>query len=621
MKESVMPEAVEVGLGDSEAQRASALFTTHQQRIHQQTDRMFACLMLIQWVAALGAALWLSPRTWAGTTSQTHLHVWTALFLGGAITLYPIFLAWRRPGAAVTRHVIAIGQLLMSGLLIHLTGGRIETHFHVFGSLAFLAFYRDWRVLITGTVVTALDHLLRGLLFPQSIYGIETVAAWRWLEHAGWVIFEDVFLVISCRWGLRELRDICERDARLEASNTDLEQKVTLRTTLLREANSRLEALATTDPLTGLPNHRALVDLIDKEIERSRRYERPCSLLFLDLDHFKALNDTCGHSAGDQALQEFGTVLQTALRQIDTVGRWGGEEFVVLLPEMDTEMALIVGERLRSTVAEHLFQAGGGLYLTCSAGAATYPSDTQHRSELLEAADRAMYAAKQLGRNQVFAFADPIVKTLETEGAGSREEIILQGTVEALAGLVEVRDAYTGQHTEGVVLLAKLLAKEMHLDAAEERVLTLVARLRDIGKVAVPDAILQKLGRLTKDEWVKMRMHPVIGAEVTSHVPTLRMASPGIRGHHERWDGKGYPDGLAGENIPLAARIVAVADAYRTMLTERCFRPAFSASEAMEELKRCAGSQFDPVVVQALERLDPKSLAPEVAPVSEVAGL
>lgn len=594
---------VSIEVEGTEARRADALFAEHQRRIHRHTDRMFAVLMLIQWLAAIIAALVLSPRTWAGAVSQTHIHVWTAFLLGGVITLYPVLLAWKQAGAAITRHVIAIGQLLMSGLLIHLTGGRIETHFHVFGSLAFLAFYRDWRVLITGTVVTATDHALRGLLFPQSIYGIADREVWRWLEHAGWVAFEDAFLIISCYWGLQELRGICERDARLEANNIDLEQKVERRTTLLREANARLEALATTDPLTGLPNHRALVDLIDKEIERSRRFERPCALLFLDLDHFKALNDTCGHGAGDLALQELGTVIKEGLRAIDTIGRWGGEEFVVMLPESDAMTALHVGERLRALVAAHLFQAGGGLYMTCSVGVAAYPEDALVRSDLLEAADRAMYAAKQMGRNQVLAFSDPIVRTLETEGPGSREEAILQGTVEALASMVDVRDAYTGQHTTGVVLLAGRIAQEMQLDTAEARLVTLVAKLRDIGKVAVPDAILQKPGPLTEEEWVKMRAHPVIGAEVTSRVPTLRMASPGIRGHHERWDGAGYPDGLAGEAIPLAARIVAVADAFRSIITERRFRAARSYGDAMEELNRCAGAQFDPTVVRAVEQI------------------
>src|ERR1051325_6064412 len=163
-----------------------------------------------QWTAAIPSAAILSPRAWTGTHSQIRLHLFAAVVLGGIITAFPVFLALRHSGQAFTRHAVAVGQMLMSGLLIHLTGGRIETHFHVFGSLAFLAFYRDWRVLITGTVVTALDHLLRGFLFPQSIYGIQGVEMWRWLEHAGWVIFEDAFLVISCQWGLRELRRLCD---------------------------------------------------------------------------------------------------------------------------------------------------------------------------------------------------------------------------------------------------------------------------------------------------------------------------------------------------------------------------------------------------------------------------
>src|SRR5262249_9977813 len=142
--------------------RAAELFRAQQQRIFKSTDRLFAALMLMQWLASIAAACWISPRTWAGAESQIHLHVWAAIFLGGVISLFPIALALLRPGQTSTRFIIAVGQLLMSALLIHLTGGRIETHFHVFGSLAFLAFYRDWRVLIPATLVTALDHLLRG---------------------------------------------------------------------------------------------------------------------------------------------------------------------------------------------------------------------------------------------------------------------------------------------------------------------------------------------------------------------------------------------------------------------------------------------------------------------------
>jgi PAS domain S-box-containing protein len=197
--------------------RAESLFREHQQSIYKHTDRMFAILMSVQWVAGVAASLWISPKTWAGSSSQTHLHVWAAVFLGNTISLFPVALAIFRPGKASTRHTIAVGQMLMSSLLIHLTGGRIETHFHVFGSLAFLSFYRDWRVLIPATVVVALDHFLRGVFWPQSVYGVLTVSQWRWLEHAGWVIFESVFLVMACLRSTREMRDIATRTAEVEA--------------------------------------------------------------------------------------------------------------------------------------------------------------------------------------------------------------------------------------------------------------------------------------------------------------------------------------------------------------------------------------------------------------------
>ncbi|MGE0535253.1 MAG: ATP-binding protein [Pirellulales bacterium] len=184
---------------------------------------MFAVLMAYQWLAAVVAALWISPRTWHGSASQTHLHVIMAELLGGVLASVPIVLAMRYPGQAFTRHTIAIAQVLFSTLLIHLTGGRIETHFHVFGSLAFLAFYGDWALLIAPTLIVAADHFLRGLYFPQSVYGVLVVSPWRWLEHAGWVLFEDLFLILSCRRNVAELRLVARRTAELSERTTELE--------------------------------------------------------------------------------------------------------------------------------------------------------------------------------------------------------------------------------------------------------------------------------------------------------------------------------------------------------------------------------------------------------------
>jgi PAS domain S-box-containing protein len=201
---------------DPSAARAAELFTRYQQNTYRQTDRLFALLMGVQWIAGVAFALWVSPLAWEGPVSRTHLHVWAAVVLGGIISLFPALLGLFRPGQPSTRYTIATAQMLMGGLLIHLTGGRIETHFHVFGSLAFLPFYRDWRVLVPATIVVALDHLLRGIFWPQSVYGVLVASNWRWLEHAAWVIFEDIFLVVSCVRSVAEMRERAHRTAALE---------------------------------------------------------------------------------------------------------------------------------------------------------------------------------------------------------------------------------------------------------------------------------------------------------------------------------------------------------------------------------------------------------------------
>src|SRR5687767_2334320 len=200
----------------STSDRARQLFAEAWHLIHHRTDRLFAGLMAFQWLMGIAFALWVSPLAWDGPVSRTHLHVWAAIVLGGFISLFPALLGLFRPGLPSTRYVIAVAQMLMGALLIHLTGGRIETHFHVFGSLAFLAFYRDWRVLIPATIVVALDHMLRGFFWPQSVYGVMVASQWRWLEHAAWVLFEDVFLFVACRRSITEMKETADRTAALE---------------------------------------------------------------------------------------------------------------------------------------------------------------------------------------------------------------------------------------------------------------------------------------------------------------------------------------------------------------------------------------------------------------------
>ncbi|HVW00525.1 MAG TPA: ATP-binding protein, partial [Planctomycetaceae bacterium] len=226
-----MPEPeLPLALDASAERHAEMLYRRHEQAVCRLTDRVFACLLFAQWLFGILLAAFVSPLTWAGTASGTHPHVWSAIFLGGAISSLPIFLALRFPGRILTRHVIAVAQALTSVLLIHLTGGRIETHFHVFGSLAFLSFYRDWRVLMTASLVVAADHLFRGVFFPQSVFGVLDASWTRALEHAGWVIFEDVFLTFSCVRGQIEMREIARRETQLVVLNQSIEHKVADRT-------------------------------------------------------------------------------------------------------------------------------------------------------------------------------------------------------------------------------------------------------------------------------------------------------------------------------------------------------------------------------------------------------
>ena len=197
--------------------RADERFRAHWLEIATWTARFFARLLVGQWLFAIAIALVVSPYAWEGKTRTVHVHVWFAIFLGAAINAFPVALALRRAGWVVTRHVIAAAQMLWSALLIHLTGGRIETHFHVFGSLGILAFYRDWPVLVTATLMVVADHLIRGLFWPESVYGIASPEWWRFLEHAFWVLFSVVFLAMSCRRALKEMRMMAERGAHIEA--------------------------------------------------------------------------------------------------------------------------------------------------------------------------------------------------------------------------------------------------------------------------------------------------------------------------------------------------------------------------------------------------------------------
>ncbi|MEO7714902.1 MAG: diguanylate cyclase [Capsulimonas sp.] len=381
----------------------------------------------------------------------------------------------------------------------------------------------------------------------------------------------------------------------------ELEHRVAERTTELREANERLQKMLHTDPLTGLLNHRASVAALDLEIERCARYSRGCAMMIVDIDDFKPFNDSFGHEAGDSLLAEIGSVIRKRLRAIDIVGRWGGEEFIIILPELDSAQALAAAEAVRSTVGSHAFGAGEGR-VTCSVGVGAYPQDGAYRAGIISVVDRALQGAKRLGRNQARVASDPAVMMLD-DISENPDSQILQGEVAALAMLVAVRDCYTGRHTDDVAELAKSIALGLGLSEEEADVIGLVGQLHDIGKVGIPDAVLQKTASLSEEEWMVMRTHPSVGSDILLQMPTLQHIAVAVRAHHERWDGGGYPDRLTGEEIPLAARIVSIADSFGAITSDRPYRKGRGYQAGVEELRRCAGRQFDPTVVEAAVRV------------------
>ncbi|MEA2388196.1 MAG: hypothetical protein QOG41_969 [Thermoleophilaceae bacterium] len=368
----------------------------------------------------------------------------------------------------------------------------------------------------------------------------------------------------------------------------------------------RLSSAARTDSLTGLVNRRGFEELFETELERARRSGRPLSTIVADLDGFKAINDRYGHAAGDRALEKLSTILQTVKRRVDTAARIGGEEFAVIAPDSDHHAAYILAERMRREVRETF--TGDQIPLTISLGVATFPRHGATPEALIGGADEALYAAKKLGRDRTVVYNPEIAETLmvatgQTTPRAERHS----STVLALAEVIDIRDSGTASHSETVGRYAGAIARELGLPQ------DLVERVRfggivhDVGKIGIPDSVLRKPGWLSDDDWIEMRRHPEIGARILRGA-NLDDIGEWVLHHHERPDGQGYPEGKSGNEIPLEARILAVADAYEAMTSDRVYRPAMSQQAARDELRSCAGAQFDPRVVDAfltlLERAD-----------------
>jgi diguanylate cyclase (GGDEF)-like protein/putative nucleotidyltransferase with HDIG domain len=356
----------------------------------------------------------------------------------------------------------------------------------------------------------------------------------------------------------------------------------------------RAMRLALTDPLTGLGNHRHFHECLERELRHAHERRLSLTLCLVDVDDFKRINDRFGHPAGDRVLSQ----LAARLRQTGEAFRLGGDEFALLLPGYDENDALTAATSVVDRIsALQLDQLGS---VTVSVGLATSPAHAADRDELIRLADSALYWAKEYGKNRVRAYRPDVIELAELKRLASGPDRAARFRAAAsLARAVDARDVYTGSHSQRVADLAARTARRLGLPEEEVELTRLAASLHDLGKLAIPEEILRKPGPLTDPERMVLERHPQIGFRMLESLGVDPVAD-WVLHHHERWDGSGYPDGLPGDEIPLGARIIFVADAYDAMTSERVYRGRVDPEQAIAELRRCAGSQFDPGIVNAL---------------------
>jgi diguanylate cyclase (GGDEF)-like protein len=389
-----------------------------------------------------------------------------------------------------------------------------------------------------------------------------------------------------------------------------------LRRSFERLATHLTEArtLASVDVLTQVLNRQAVFARLNEELMRAARYGRPLSTILVDLDHFKRLNDSHGHAAGDRVLHAVAAVLRDNVRAVDAVGRYGGEEFLIVLPETDVDAAASLAEKLRRLVGStpiHL-EDGTRLSIALSAGVAGGLGPHLRLDALVRDADAALYSAKALGRDQVFVFHEveedlpvrrAVISPAAREAAVEVGEAAVRAATDALVDALVGRDPWAGRPSTLIARVSMSLARSMGLPEREIERIRVASLLHDLGKLAIPDEILSKPGQLAEREWRVVAEHPKIGQVVLEQAGALRDAAAIVLHHHEWYDGRGYPHGLHGEEIPIGARIVSIADAYEAMIAGRPYRGAITHQAAMTELRRNAGVQFDPDLVDQFAAL------------------
>ena len=364
---------------------------------------------------------------------------------------------------------------------------------------------------------------------------------------------------------------------------------------------SQAKNKANVDELTGLFNHRHFHERLHEEVSRSSRYGDIFSLLMIDLDGFKSYNDIHGHLHGDKILKKAGEIIRNNIRAIDVPARYGGDEFSAILPKSSIDSALRIASRLRNAVESEFNNESSPI--TCSVGVAVWPTDGLMKEALIHAADTALYQAKKMGRNRVYT-ASKLATLKVSEKSTDQESSNVVDTIYALAATVDAKDHYTYGHSNKVSKYACEIATELGYSEERIQVIKIAGLLHDIGKIGVSDDILGKKQSLDDSDWKPIHSHPEMGVSILRHVDSIKECLPGVLCHHEHYDGTGYPQGLKGENIPLEARILAVADSYDAMTSSRLYHEnPHAPGWAVEELIRCSGTQFDPNVVNVFVKI------------------
>ena len=367
--------------------------------------------------------------------------------------------------------------------------------------------------------------------------------------------------------------------------------------TALQNARLYSEAAerANRDSVTRLFNHRAVQEQLHATLARCRRSGGHFSIVMMDLNNFKFFNDTYGHPVGDDVLRNVARALEEASRESDVLGRYGGDEFIMMLPDTDAQGTLEACARIQTALDARYLEpvAGTRLPISISFGWSTYPADGENVLDLLTAADQHLYNHKRGDASRLISQAKTAnqeeMRRLKNRAVGGSF-----GVLDALVTAIDNKDHYTRHHSEEVTYLSLLVARELGYSEQQLEAVRISGLLHDVGKIAVPDDVLRHPGKLSREQWEIMQQHPVFGALIVKDVPHLDAVSDGIKYHHEKWDGSGYPENLVGESIPVMGRLLAMGDCYSALTTDRPYRKGWTPEAALDEISKCAGTHFDP---------------------------